>query len=54
MSTPISDYPKAIEAETLAHPSSDIVEKQIEWMRTKGYGGDNASYNEATGKISKD
>ncbi len=51
---PISDYPKAIEAETLAHPSSDIVEKQIEWMRTKGYGGDNASYDEATGKISKD
>lgn len=51
---PISDYPFALEGEALAHPSSDIVEKQIEWMRAKSYGGESATYDEATGKISKD
>ncbi len=52
-SYPISDYPKALDGDSIVHPSSEIVDPQIEWMVQKGYGGNGVKYDAATGEISQ-
>lgn len=51
-SYPISTYPLALLPEGgLAHPLSEYVVPQIEWMRAKGYSSHDVSYSEATGEL---
>lgn len=51
---PISDYPYALDGDSLAHPESGLVEPQIEWMLEKGYLTKDASYDQADGTVSFD
>lgn len=50
-SYPISSYPRALSNGTLAHPSDSMVQPVLDWMKTRGYGGD-ISYDAATGAMS--
>ncbi len=46
---PISTYPMAFEADALAYPAADLVEPQLEWMKSKGYISKSISYDQTTG-----
>lgn len=47
----VSAYPMAMNGANLAHPLESIVEPYLTWMRAKGYGALDATYNSATGAI---
>lgn len=46
---PISTYPVAMVDEEMVRPSDDMVQPILAWMREKGYGGTNVSYDSVTG-----
>lgn len=50
-SYPISTYPHALDGDALAHPSAELIEPQIAWMKEKGYSDKDATYDETTGAI---
>lgn len=47
----VSTYPMAINGTQLAHPSADMVQPYLDWMKKKGYGAQNVTYDAATGAI---
>lgn len=49
----MSTYPSALDDGHLHHPAADLVWPQIEWMRVKGYGAQDMTYDGSTGVFSQ-